>query len=203
MEYGEPIHYKELTKVLVECGAWEPYGDKPDQIVYSAMHQDIRRRGEWSAFRLITPGVFCTSEAKGVELVARAVPPEAERAPRPPRKRLGETEKEHAKRVEAMSADACCGNCANLEYAGVEEYRRQTGLCNGWPASGRTCARPADEPCPSWRRLGAADAAAIDKRREDLTLLLVERGFVDVPRRIYDRLAEQAARKKGRTANAG
>jgi len=197
VELGEPIHYKELTQLLIDAGAWEPYGSKPDQIVYSAMHQDLRRRGDWSVFRLVGPGVFCTSETKGVEAIAREVPPAEPPKPRLARRKKGDTEADFRRRLELASSDATCGNCALLTFEAAEEYRQRLGSCGGWPESGRHCARVTDEPCHLHRRMTAEAHEARQARREELLAVLVENGFAEVPRYMYDRIRELIKRRGG------
>lgn len=175
----EPIHYKELTMILVDAAIWTPYGKSPpDQIVYSAMHQDIRKRQEWSAFRLVGPGVFCTSETKGVEQIKVDVPPVAPPKERLVRRRSGDTEKDVERRLELLQSDATCGNCTMLEFCGIEEYKMSIGTCGAFPKSGRMVARINGDPCQCHVRMTKEAIEARLRVKEEKRQLLVKNGFL-------------------------
>jgi restriction system protein len=57
-EAGEPLHYKEITKRLLNQGLWTTTGQTPDATVNAQLAVDIKRRGEASKFRRVDKGVF-------------------------------------------------------------------------------------------------------------------------------------------------
>jgi restriction system protein len=57
-EAGEPLHYGEITKRLLERGLWVTTGKTPEATVNAQLAVDIKRRGEASAFRRADKGVF-------------------------------------------------------------------------------------------------------------------------------------------------
>lgn len=182
--YGEPMHYKELTQVIIDGGLWEPYGQKPDQIVYSAMSQDIKRRGEWSAFRLIntgdkkTGGVFCSSNVKGVEEVAKDLGELT--VSQPSIRRKGDTDKDVQRRISMLEANARCGNCTHIEYIGPEKYAMRYGACNAWPNSGQPYVFNHQEPCPLHRKASLELMEARQRDRDANKMILIEHGMLRI-----------------------
>ena len=57
-EAGVPLHYKEITKRLLNQGLWATTGQTPDATVNAQLAVDIKRRGEASRFRRADKGVF-------------------------------------------------------------------------------------------------------------------------------------------------
>ncbi|HLM58829.1 MAG TPA: HTH domain-containing protein [Pyrinomonadaceae bacterium] len=57
-EAGEPLHYKEITKRLLNRGLWTTTGQTPDATVNAQLAVDIKRRGKASNFRRADKGVF-------------------------------------------------------------------------------------------------------------------------------------------------
>lgn len=57
-EAGEPLHYKEITKRLLNRGLWTTTGQTPDATVNAQLAVDIKQRGEASKFRRDDKGVF-------------------------------------------------------------------------------------------------------------------------------------------------
>lgn len=57
-EAGMALHYKEITKRLLEGGLWATTGQTPDATVNAQLAVDIKRRGEASKFRRADKGVF-------------------------------------------------------------------------------------------------------------------------------------------------
>jgi restriction system protein len=55
---GEPLHYKEITKRLLNRGLWTTIGQTPDATVNAQLAVDIKRRGKASKFRRTDKGVF-------------------------------------------------------------------------------------------------------------------------------------------------
>ncbi len=58
IDAGEPLHYKEITKRLLQRGLWTTTGQTPDATVNAQLAVDIKRRGEASKFRRADKGVF-------------------------------------------------------------------------------------------------------------------------------------------------
>jgi restriction system protein len=57
-EGGEPLHYKEITKRLLQRRLWTTTGQTPDATVNAQLAVDIKRHGEASMFRRVDKGVF-------------------------------------------------------------------------------------------------------------------------------------------------
>ena len=57
-EAGEPLHYGDITKRLLERGLWTTTGRTPEATVNAQLAVDIKRRGEASKFRRADKGVF-------------------------------------------------------------------------------------------------------------------------------------------------
>jgi restriction system protein len=55
---GEPLHYKEITKRLLNRALWTTTGQTPDATVNARLAVDIKQRGEASKFRRADKGVF-------------------------------------------------------------------------------------------------------------------------------------------------
>ena len=79
-EAGEPLHYKEITKRLLERGLWNTSGQTPDATVNAQLAVDIKRRGEASAFHRTDKGIFALRAWAGDGPQPQPAPP-----PAPPR----------------------------------------------------------------------------------------------------------------------
>jgi restriction system protein len=55
---GEPLHYKEITRRLLNRALWTTTGQTPDATVNAQLAVDIKQRGEASKFRRAYKGVF-------------------------------------------------------------------------------------------------------------------------------------------------
>lgn len=174
---GEPIHYKELTNTIIEYGLWKPYGKQPDQIVYSAMHQDVKKRKDYSAFKFMGAGVFVFSDVPGAQYIDEPTIRDNAK-PKDIARRSGDLPQETERRRKALSEDARCGNCSHIEYSGVEEYRHSRGLCNGWETSGRCSTSPSALPCPAWQMRTIAQRDADTEKQFLLRITLIKTGYV-------------------------
>lgn len=160
----EPMHYKTLTEVLLSSGAWEGRGKEPDQILYSAMHNDVKRNGEASSFRFLGEGVFAACSVEFIDLIA--ITPDRIRDNRkaqdPSHRRPDETQAQADARVARSLEPARCGNCAYLKFEGVYTHRQDRGLCDNYAASGKVGRgvdqEPAAEGC--WKRRANGQFAA-------------------------------------------
>lgn len=163
---GEPIHYKTLTELLIGAGAEVP-GKEPDQVLYSRMHNDVKRRGEASPIRFLGQGVFCASTVKGVDLVAKRK--EELRNDQPSRQKghVAANDPYAADKRKALAEDACCGNCVSMEFFGPYEITRTHGLC-GNPASGRAGADSCAAPCGHWKRRTLDQDRSLDRQRDEV-----------------------------------
>lgn len=54
----EPLHYKEITKSIIETGLWSSGGRTPEASVRSCLNSDINTYGNQSAFMRVAPGKF-------------------------------------------------------------------------------------------------------------------------------------------------
>jgi restriction system protein len=75
---GEPLHYKEITKRLLQQGLWSTTGQTPEATVNAQLAVDIKRRGEASLFQRADKGVFALrawesadSQIKSVKTMSR------------------------------------------------------------------------------------------------------------------------------------
>lgn len=55
---GEPLHYKELTKRILDQGLWTTNGRTPNETVNARLSVEIKRRGTSSLFQRTNKGVF-------------------------------------------------------------------------------------------------------------------------------------------------
>jgi restriction system protein len=55
---GEPLHYKEITKRVLQRGLWATTGQTPDATVNAQLAVDIKQRGETSVFNRTDKGIF-------------------------------------------------------------------------------------------------------------------------------------------------
>lgn len=152
----EPIHYKELTTVLVESGLWAPWGKEPDQILYSAIHNEVKRLGQdVSRFLFMGGGIFCTSFVEGLDELVPSLPvPEHNVAPRNPHRRAGDMPGEAERRQERSEhaeAGRRCGNCAHLSWDGPNLHTHEVGSCSLYSKTKRACVFKASEACEHWR----------------------------------------------------
>lgn len=153
--FGQPILYKDLTKVLIESGLWaSPWGAEPDQILYSALHNDVKRYGSQSRFLFLGGGAFCTALVEGAEFREEVLPvPRNNVSPKDPYARPGDMPGDKEKRqarAEAALADKRCGNCTHLSWNGPNITRREVGSCSMYERNGRACVLPNAEPCSLW-----------------------------------------------------
>jgi restriction system protein len=57
-EIGEPLHYREITHLILEKDLWKTEGKTPDQTVNARLAVDIKKNGPESRFMRVEPGVF-------------------------------------------------------------------------------------------------------------------------------------------------
>ena len=57
-EAGEPLHYEEITKRMLDRRLWETRGKTPPATVSGALSTDIRKRGSASRFQRVKRGFF-------------------------------------------------------------------------------------------------------------------------------------------------
>lgn len=194
--YDEEIYYKDLTKHLIESGAWLPYGQKPDQIVYSALHQDIRRYGSASAFRFCGKGIFITARAQGAEAVAILLPKLVNSKADVTKKRPHETVADHNARLEHLHDKEKCGNCQHITFSAHNEFSLNLGECTRWSDSGRACTRGSSEACSFWERASIVQMEQRLARREEWRLYLIEQGFYTFNEKDVERAETFTKRRK-------
>ncbi len=73
-EAGEPLHYGEITRRVLEGGFWSTTGKTPEATVNPQLAVDIKRRGEQSLFRRTEQGVFALRAWGGVNPQTRPQP---------------------------------------------------------------------------------------------------------------------------------
>jgi hypothetical protein len=167
-DHGQPIHYKELTKVLIDSGVWEnPWGKEPDQILYSAMHNEFRRYGTDCRFLFLGKGFVCASTVvEGIEFFEQAggkVPPS-----RPPKESAQPAVKPEA---------ATCGNCTHLYWAGPNVVSHEAGSCSKYRQSKRSVVFKNSQPCQMWavRTSAQANKDRLEKTDQKLEMLVMLR----------------------------
>lgn len=167
----EPIHYKTLTTVIIDALLWVPYGKDPEQIVYSAMHQDVKKRGDYSAFKFMGKGVFVFSDVPGANIVEVPIIKNNTK-PREERPVKFETPAEAEERTTAICEHKRCGNCVHIEFNGADKYRMLRGLCDRYEESGRCSVGKMSEACPSWKKRPIAQRREDQKSRENLRIFM-------------------------------
>jgi restriction system protein len=55
---GKPLHYREITRLIIERGLWRSDGKTPAATVNALLAVDIKRRGAQSRFRRVGKGIF-------------------------------------------------------------------------------------------------------------------------------------------------
>lgn len=55
---GKSLHYKEITKLIIEQGLFPTKGETPSQTLNYTLNKEIREQGESSRFVRVRPGVF-------------------------------------------------------------------------------------------------------------------------------------------------
>jgi restriction system protein len=55
---GKPLHYREITRFVLEQELWQTIGKTPDATLNARLATDVRNRGGASRFRRVSPGVF-------------------------------------------------------------------------------------------------------------------------------------------------
>jgi hypothetical protein len=174
--YDEPVHYKMLAQVMVESGIDIP-GQRPDQVLYSRIHNDVKRNGSHSAFRFMGNGVFCAHTVEGIELMPtpeikdNAKPYDHEEATR--RRGKFESQSEHELRIMRLDARPNCGNCRFMEFTGVYALSRTRGYCGNYKESHRCGTSIAGEACPGWQRRSEAQVTS-DNRERFATIRAIE-----------------------------
>lgn len=74
-EIAEPIHYEEITQILLERGLWETQGKTPAATINARISVDIKRRGSRSRFQRTAPSTYALREWGLEEYVGRTVTP--------------------------------------------------------------------------------------------------------------------------------
>ena len=64
---GRPLHYKKITKQIIDAKAWEPITETPEASVNSAMVIDIQKNGTNSLFIRTDRGVYGLRERDSAE----------------------------------------------------------------------------------------------------------------------------------------
>lgn len=177
-EMKEPMHYKVMA---VAMGGSETIpGKEPDQVLYSRMHNDVKRKGNDSAFRFLGNGVFCASTVDGADLIA--IGPEGIRNNAKPydpqatadRRRPDETIESYERRLGRMHDTHTCGNCRFLQFIGPYALSRSRGYCGNYETS-RLCGVDAKTPgCPGWQLRGIAQFRRDDTEIKAVTIALEE-----------------------------
>lgn len=172
---AQPMHYKQVASMMLEMGLWGYGGREPDQVLYSRIHNDIRRNGDNSPFRFLGDGVFCASTVKCVDEVA--IPAEeiiARMKPRDPeedkmRRKPTETKPDYDMRIASYTETRACGNCTHLNFENAYIISQRRGFCHNYTNSGRCGVAVEAKPCDFWERRSDAQRHA-DRRERDSML---------------------------------
>ena len=65
-EAGGALHYREITRLVLERGLWKTQGKTPEATVNARLATDIKRKGDGSAFVRTGPGLFDLRERAGL-----------------------------------------------------------------------------------------------------------------------------------------
>ncbi len=71
-EAGAPLHYREITKRILERGLWETQGKTPEATVNARLAVDIKKRGSNSRFQRTAEGVFALRSWRLPEFIPKA-----------------------------------------------------------------------------------------------------------------------------------
>ncbi|MGH2369724.1 MAG: HTH domain-containing protein [Chloroflexota bacterium] len=72
---GGPLHYREITRRMMDRGLWKTEGKTPDATVRAQLGTDVRKRGVASPFQHIGPGVFSLRARRSLPSVPSSEPP--------------------------------------------------------------------------------------------------------------------------------
>lgn len=102
---GEPLHYAEIARRMLERGLWKTAGLTPRFTVSRDLSGDIREHGAASRFRRTGPGVFALRHAGEEE-----PPPPAARSARQGAMSFADAAEEVLRRADALHRDRPCGD---------------------------------------------------------------------------------------------
>ena len=152
---GEPIHYKELTNVIVGAEMMQPYGKAFDQIVYSAMHNDVIRNGKTSLIRFIGNGIFCHADVDCIDDIEQPEPKRNSHHLSLKQKSAeirAETPEQKRHRIEEMCVT--CKECKHINYIAIQEVKMERGYC-GCQESGKSYINSGDNACICFETMSA------------------------------------------------
>ena len=69
---GEPLHYKEISRRIIEQGLWETQGKTPERTVNANLGKDLQKHGENSRFQRTDTGIYALRSWKLPEYQADA-----------------------------------------------------------------------------------------------------------------------------------
>jgi restriction system protein len=94
VESGVPVHYRDITKRILERGLWTTKGKTPEATVAANLSVDIQRHGDQSRFQRTGKGIYAlrswglpehvSRPAKGAATQPTSQEPESEPPPKPP-----------------------------------------------------------------------------------------------------------------------
>lgn len=156
-DLAEPIHYRELTKVLIDSGLWKAWGAEPDQILYSALHNEVKKYSqEGSRFLFLGGGIFCSFFVEGAEFLIPELPVPSDN---------------DAAKVVVEHTDKRCGTCRHLSWNGPNIVSHEVGSCNMYSQTRRSCVFKKSLPCELW---GARSLTQVNNDRLTPQELIVE-----------------------------
>jgi len=100
---GKPLHYREITKRIIDYGLWQTAGKTPEATLNANLGKDMKKFGADSRFVRTGRGIFALREWK---LPAASVPP-----PDPPPLPLRKNQPQTRSRL-PMRQSECCKNTA-------------------------------------------------------------------------------------------
>lgn len=151
-----PLTYVELATAMQAAG-WEYTGKgNVPNYVYAILYEDVSKQGDASEFRFLKRGRFCL-----VDQVAAL-----KEAPAQPKAKT----KEEAKADETVAR--LCGNCANMEYAGIQIVKLESGTCANWEKTDRLAVQTTEAACPHFRARSSTTKTTERQRAERLLRVL-------------------------------
>ncbi len=76
-QVGKPLHYRELTRLILERGLWHTTGKTPEATVNALLAVDIKERGSNSTFQRTGEGIFALRAWGLPEFEAKPESPQA------------------------------------------------------------------------------------------------------------------------------
>ena len=141
-----PIHYKQLADILVKSGIWvDPWGKEPDQILWSAINNHIKKYGTSGKFVWLGGGYVITTLIEGIEFYEEVTGIKATSIV------VEITEEEKSEYLIKK-----CGECAFLSWSGPNITSHEVGDCSKYNINKRATIFYESHACPYWKQRSLA-----------------------------------------------